>query len=228
MSLKEIRILVDENTEKKARKVFNRLGLDFNEAVNLLLEQSVRKHEISFSIENRSTNNEGRKLTGLDILFDALKECENEEDEVSVDNMLPDCSIKRLIRSNIIDTTDSETIEKDDFKKVLEVLAHTDFGLAKENGVYRAYIIGQFNITFNMAQKVIKGILKIQNTVIHCTEVLRLGKEAGLMDSYDTWLKASERCNFGDHVTKKAETIKTIQMIKNELIGAFKGLAERI
>ena len=48
----------------------------------------------------------------------------------------------------------------DNFANCLAVLADADFKLAETNDIYRTGIIGQFNLTFELAWKALQEIMR--------------------------------------------------------------------
>ena len=56
------------------------------------------------------------------------------------------------------------SIEKpDNFTNCLAILSGADFKLAETNDIYRTGIIGQFNITFELAWKALQEIMRISS-----------------------------------------------------------------
>ena len=49
----------------------------------------------------------------------------------------------------------------DDFSNCLSVLKNADFKLAENNEIYRTGVIGQFNLTFELAWKALQEVLKL-------------------------------------------------------------------
>lgn len=49
----------------------------------------------------------------------------------------------------------------DNFPNCLKVLKNADFELANNNEIYRTGVIGQFNLTFELAWKALQEVLKI-------------------------------------------------------------------
>lgn len=49
----------------------------------------------------------------------------------------------------------------DNFLNCLNVLKQADFSLATENEIYRTGIIGQFNLTFELAWKALQQVLRV-------------------------------------------------------------------
>lgn len=67
----------------------------------------------------------------------------------------------------------------DNFSNRLAILADADFKLAETNDIYRTGIIGQFNLTFELAWKALQEVLKMHGVDGAATgsprEILQLG-----------------------------------------------------
>ena len=48
----------------------------------------------------------------------------------------------------------------DNFSNCLTILANADFKMAETNDIYRTGVIGQFNLTFELAWKALQEIMK--------------------------------------------------------------------
>ena len=51
----------------------------------------------------------------------------------------------------------------ENFTNSLSILAEADFKLAEENDIYRTGIIGQFNLTFELAWKALQEIMRMHS-----------------------------------------------------------------
>ena len=49
----------------------------------------------------------------------------------------------------------------DNFSNCLDVLKNADFEFANNNEIYRTGVIGQFNLTFELAWKALQAVLRI-------------------------------------------------------------------
>lgn len=67
----------------------------------------------------------------------------------------------------------------ENFSNCLEVLKSADFEMADNNDIYRTGVIGQFNLTFELAWKALQEILKMHGadgaTTGSPREILQLG-----------------------------------------------------
>lgn len=74
----------------------------------------------------------------------------------------------------------------DNFTNCLNVLKKADFAFANENDIYRTGIIGQFNLTFELAWKALQAVLRVHGAEAAETgsprEILQLGYRLGFVD----------------------------------------------
>ena len=67
----------------------------------------------------------------------------------------------------------------DNFMNCLEILSNADFDFANEDEIYRTGIIGQFNLTFELAWKALQAVLRVHGVEEAATgsprELLQLG-----------------------------------------------------
>ena len=67
----------------------------------------------------------------------------------------------------------------DNFSNCLSVLKNADFKLAENNEIYRTGVIGQFNLTFELAWKALQEIMRKHGVEDSSTgsprEILQLG-----------------------------------------------------
>lgn len=80
----------------------------------------------------------------------------------------------------------------DNFSNCLNVLKTADFEFANNNEIYRTGIIGQFNLTFELAWKALKEVLRLHGTEGADSgsprEVLQLGYKVGFVSDPAVWL----------------------------------------
>ena len=74
----------------------------------------------------------------------------------------------------------------ENFTNSLSILAEADFKLAEENDIYRTGIIGQFNLTFELAWKALQEIMRMHSVEGAATgsprEILQLGYKIGFIN----------------------------------------------
>ena len=113
----------------------------------------------------------------------------------------------------------------DNFSNCLAVLRKADFEFADENEIYRTGIIGQFNLTFELAWKALQEILKLHGAVEAETgsprEILQLGYKMGFLDDSAVWLSMLKKRNTSVHIYNEDEVDEMILLIRDSFIPAF-------
>ena len=113
----------------------------------------------------------------------------------------------------------------DNFSKCLAVLRKADFEFADENEIYRTGIIGQFNLTFELAWKALQEILKLHGAVEAETgsprEILQLGYKMGFLDDSAVWLSMLKKRNTSVHIYNEDEADELLLLIRDSFIPAF-------
>ena len=113
----------------------------------------------------------------------------------------------------------------DNFSNCLVVLRKADFEFADENEIYRTGIIGQFNLTFELAWKALQEILKLHGAVEAETgsprEILQLGYKMGFLDDSAVWLSMLKKHNTSVHIYNEDEADELLLLIRDSFIPAF-------
>lgn len=113
----------------------------------------------------------------------------------------------------------------DNFSNCLNVLKNADFKLADNNEIYRTGVIGQFNLTFELAWKALQEILKLHGAEEASTgsprEILQLGYRLGFVDDSAVWLLMLKKRNTSVHVYNEDEVDEMILLIRDSFIPAF-------
>lgn len=80
----------------------------------------------------------------------------------------------------------------DNFTNCLNVLKTADFEFASDNVIYRTGVIGQFNLTFELAWKALQAVLKLHGAEGAESgsprEILQLGYKLGFVNDSAVWL----------------------------------------
>lgn len=88
----------------------------------------------------------------------------------------------------------------DNFLNCLDVLKQADFSLAAENEIYRTGIVGQFNLTFELAWKALQQVLRVHGVQEAETgsprEILQLGYKVGFIEDSSVWLLMLKKKEF--------------------------------
>ena len=113
----------------------------------------------------------------------------------------------------------------DNFSNCLNVLKNADFKLADNNAIYRTGVIGQFNLTFELAWKALQEVLKLHGAEEASTgsprEILQLGYKLGFVDDSAVWLLMLKKRNTSVHVYNEDEVDEMLLLIRDSFIPAF-------
>ena len=111
----------------------------------------------------------------------------------------------------------------DNFSNCLSVLANADFKLAETNDIYRTGIIGQFNLTFELAWKALQEIMRMHGVEEVSTgsprEILQLGYKMGFVNDSEVWLLMLKKRNTSVHIYNEVDEM--IMLIRDSFIPAF-------
>lgn len=110
----------------------------------------------------------------------------------------------------------------ENFTNSLSILAEADFKLAERNDIYRTGIIGQFNLTFELAWKALQEIMRMHSVEGAATgsprEILQLGYKIGFINDSEVWLLMLKKRNTSVHIYNEDEMI---MLIRDSFIPAF-------
>ena len=113
----------------------------------------------------------------------------------------------------------------DNFSNCLTVLKNADFKLADSNEIYRTGVIGQFNLTFELAWKALQEVLKLHGAAGAETgsprEILQLGYKLGFVSDASVWLLMLKKRNTSVHISNEEEIDEMILLIRDSFIPAF-------
>ena len=116
----------------------------------------------------------------------------------------------------------------DNFSNCLSVLKNADFKLADSNEIYRTGVIGQFNLTFELAWKALQEVLKQHGAAGAETgsprEILQLGYKIGFVNDSAVWLLMLKKRNTSVHIYNEEEIDEMILLIRDSFIPAFVNL----
>ena len=113
----------------------------------------------------------------------------------------------------------------DNFANRLNVLKGADFELADEDEIYRTGVIGQFNLTFELAWKALQEVLRLHRVTGSETgsprEILQLGYKLGFVDDAAVWLSMLKKRNTFMHIYNDDEIDEMILLIRDSFTPAF-------
>lgn len=119
----------------------------------------------------------------------------------------------------------------DNFKHSLKILQSVDFTNAC-NEIYRIGIIGQFNLTFELAWKCLQQIMQMHGILEATTgsprEVLKLAYKTGFINNEKSWLQMLVKRNSSVHIYSENEANEIVTLIQTEFIVTFAQLSETL
>ena len=120
----------------------------------------------------------------------------------------------------------------DNFTNCLAILANADFKMAETNDIYRTGIIGQFNLTFELAWKALQEIMRMHSVAEAATgsprEILQLAYKVGFINDPEIWLLMLKKRNTSVHIYNEDEVDEMIVLIRDSFIPAFTVLKDTL
>ena len=114
----------------------------------------------------------------------------------------------------------------DNFSNCLTILRNADFKLADNNDIYRTGVIGQFNLTFELAWKALHGAEGADTGSPR--EILQLGYKLGFVNDSAVWLLMLKKRNTSVHIYNEQEVDEMILLIRDSFIPAFVALEKTL
>ena len=113
----------------------------------------------------------------------------------------------------------------DNFSNYLRVLKNADFELADSNEIYRTGVIGQFNLTFELAWKALQAVLRLHGADGADTgsprEILQLGYKFGFINDSSVWMLMLKKRNLSVNIYNEEDVEEMIVLIRDSFITAF-------
>ena len=120
----------------------------------------------------------------------------------------------------------------DNFINCLTILANADFKMAETNDIYRIGVIGQYNLTFELAWKALQEIMRKHGVEDSYTgsprEILQFGYKFGFINNSETWLLMLKKRNTSVHIYNEEEVDELILLIRDSFIPAFTALKDTL
>lgn len=120
----------------------------------------------------------------------------------------------------------------ENFSNCLAVLKSVDFEQANENDIYRMGVIGQFNLTFELAWKALQAVLKQHGVEEAETgsprEILQLGYKVGFVNDQATWLLMLKKRSVSVHIYNEDEVDELVILIRDSFIPEFTALEDTL
>lgn len=111
-------------------------------------------------------------------------------------------------------------------------MANADFKMAETNDIYRTGIVGQFNLTFELAWKALQEIMRMHSVAEAATgsprEILQLAYKVGFINDPEIWLLMLKKINTSVHIYNEDEVDEMIVLIRDGFIPAFTVLKDTL
>ena len=118
----------------------------------------------------------------------------------------------------------------DNFMNCLRILSEADFSKANEDEIYRTGVVGQFNLTFELAWKALQQTLRLHGVAEAETgsprEILQSGYKFGWLDDETVWLQMLKKRNLSVHIYNEAEIDELLLLIRDSFLPAFAKLEQ--
>ena len=116
----------------------------------------------------------------------------------------------------------------ENFSRCLSVLKGANFANADNDEIYRTGIIGQFNLTFELAWKALQAVLRIHGAEGSSTgsprEILQIGYKVGFVNDQAVWTAMLKKRNTSVHIYDEEKIDELLLMIRDSFIPAFEKL----
>lgn len=113
----------------------------------------------------------------------------------------------------------------ENFANCLAILVNADFKMAETNDIYRTGVIGQFNLTFELAWKALQEVMRKHGVEEASTgsprEILQLGYKIGFIHDPEIWLLMLKKHNLSVHIYNEDDIDELILLIRDSFIPAF-------
>ena len=124
----------------------------------------------------------------------------------------------------------------DNFSNCLDILKHADFEFADNDDIYRTGVIGQFNLTFELAWKALQAVLRLHLRLHGAQgaetgsprEILQLGYKLGFVNDSAVWLLMLKKRNASVHIYDEDEVDELLLLIRDSFIPALINLRDTL
>ena len=120
----------------------------------------------------------------------------------------------------------------DNFSNCLNILKNADFAFAESNDIYRTGIVGQFNLTFELAWKALQEVMRLHGAAEAGTgsprEILQLGYKLGFLEDAAVWLLMLKKRNASFHMYNEDDIDEMILLIRDSFVPAFTALEKTL
>ncbi|MBQ7497055.1 MAG: nucleotidyltransferase substrate binding protein [Selenomonas sp.] len=118
------------------------------------------------------------------------------------------------------------------FAGCLKVLEQVDMEMSSRNEIYRMGVIGQFNLTFELAWKALKEVLTLYGVAEAATgsprEIFKAAYGLGWLTDEKVWLEMLKNRNVAIHVYDEEKAQVVLQAIFDKYVGGLQELRDKL
>lgn len=176
----------------------------------------------------------GGDVLGFSIELDEKTNTLLSFDVVDMDEQISDVLRKEIERDGVdlYKLGGAEMKKYESFASCLAVLVQADRELAARNEIYRMGIIGQFNLTFELAWKALKEILELHGVADAATgsprEIFKAAYKLGWLSDDKIWLDMLKKRNIAIHVYDEEKALTVMKVIFADYIIALQDLDKEL
>ncbi|MCC8028890.1 MAG: HI0074 family nucleotidyltransferase substrate-binding subunit [Lachnospiraceae bacterium] len=120
----------------------------------------------------------------------------------------------------------------ENFSNCLFVLREANFEMANNDEIYRTGVIGQFNLTFELAWKALQTVLRLHGVEGARTgsprEILQMGYKHGFLDDAEVWMLMLKKQNTSVHIYDEDDADEMMIFVRDSFIPAFEKLEKTL
>lgn len=120
----------------------------------------------------------------------------------------------------------------DNFCGSLEALKKADRKMAQTNEIYRTGIIGQFNLTFELAWKLLQAVLREYSVAEAQSgsprDIIKLGFKVSFLDDEQSWLMMQKDRNSSVHIYNEEDINEIVNHVFDVYIPLFEKFREKM
>ena len=116
----------------------------------------------------------------------------------------------------------------DNFANCLNILKGANFDFAHTDDIYRTGVIGQFNLSFELAWKALQAVLQEHGIIDFKSgsprEILQTAYRIGFIQDENVWLQMLRTRNISMHIYNESEVSEMLRCIQDDYISALADL----
>lgn len=120
----------------------------------------------------------------------------------------------------------------ENYVNCLDILRGADYRYAQDDPIYRTGVVGQFNLTFELAWKALKAVMQLDGLPEADTgsgrDIIKLAAKAGYIQDDAVWLLMLKERNSLSHIYNESELDAFLVMLRDSFMPAFNRLEDTL